>query len=26
LVACEQDREKLHDKIQSILEDQTGKE
>tara|TARA_R100001510_G_scaffold23203_1_gene20361 strand:+ start:586 stop:834 length:249 start_codon:yes stop_codon:yes gene_type:complete len=26
LVACEQDREKLHDKIQSILKDQTGRE
>ena len=26
LVACEQDREKLHDKITAILEDQTGKE
>jgi len=26
LVACEQDREKLHDKITAILEDPTGKE
>ena len=26
LVACEQDREKLHDKITAILEDQTDKQ